>query len=254
MESTGSATINGTLFRSNAAQAGGGALAAAPFSAVTLTGCTFDANSAPLGASLLALGETGIAECTFQSNAAGCMAGGAVWSQGPRAVLTVIDSTFSDHSVTDEGAPPVLQAQSTGGGAALYLGTQARADISNCAFERNTATVSSGPLVGGGAIAALNSTTLFLQGTSLTNSTVQGLAGASGGAVYAGYLCNLKLTGVEVQGSSAAGSGGGVWAAGPVELTDVTLSDCQAGAAGGGECRCSIRSVCMYLCVNLYYY
>jgi hypothetical protein len=255
----------------------GGGLAGAIYfgsgSDATITGCTFDDNSAEGGAGIFgnAIGgamyigasndlvvpprnpsHVTIDDCSFSGNT-GVISAGAIFHDGaafgsglPPSTLTMTDSEFDGNSA--------------GNGGAMVVFGFAVATIDDCTFSNNTATTSAD--IGGGAVSAgfFNSATFngceFTGNQALVGGAVSGVAGAlhtlndcqltgnsatiTGGAVhnsaFFGFASTMSLNGCHLEGNSTPGLGGAAFSAADCSLTatDCDFHDNTAESPGAG--------------------
>lgn len=220
---TGTMTVTGSTFSRNAAtgnyyNSGGGAIYNANRSVTSVIASTFSGNSAYLGGGILSanVGPLTVTASTFRGNTADA-SGGGIANDGP---LTVTASTFDDNAA---------RGNFTGmGGGGIYIENYGAgpATITASTFRGNTAAGH------GGGIYCYN-----YWGNTLTvmSSTFSGNSAAlSGGGIYnVGNSPAVTVLDSTFSGN-AAESGGGIWNAGPLTLTAVTLSGNSARGSGGG--------------------
>ena len=224
--STGKASITGCTFQNNSASDGGGVMLYGSTGNVSITDCTFQSNSAGGygyggGAVMLqrSTGDVSITGCTFQSNSAGRYgySGGAVMLQQSTGDVSITGCTFQSNSALN------------GGGAVMLNESPGDVSISGCTFQSNSARGGYGD--GGGAVILQQST----GDVSITGCTFQSNSAGSGGAVVL-YRSpgNVSITGCTFQSNSALNGGGAVMLNG--SQGDVSITGCtfQSNSASGG--------------------
>ena len=217
---------------------------------ISITGCTFQNNSAGGGGAVMLVGSTGnvsITDCTFLSNSADSY-GGAVRLDGSTGGVCLTDCTFQNNSAGHGGGAVMLDVSTvdvsiTGcsfsanyggasghGGAVRLEGSTVNVSITGCTFHNNSAG-------GGGAVMLVGST----GNVSITDCTFRNnSAGHGGGAV----MLNVSTVDVSITGCSfsanyggASGHGGAVRLEGStvdVSITGCTFQNNSAGVYGGG--------------------
>ena len=226
--STGEVSISNCLFQNNrvtnAYDGGGGAvLFEGSTGEVSISNCLFQDNSVTNtyggggGAVFFenSTGEVNISNCLFQDNSVsialkGGGGGGAVSGVGLR-IFSIINCKFLNNSATV--APRGDDALSGGGGAVLlYYSLTGEANIENCTFQNNRATVKVG---GGGGVGMFEFTgkVSILDCTFQNNSATTGVSGGAvsggGGAVLLFLTGGVSITNNKFQYNSAINGGGG---------------------------------------------
>ena len=212
---------------------------------VSITGCTFQSNSAAGGGAVKLYGSTGdvrIIGCTFQNNSAGGYGdGGAVVLHGSTGDVSITDCTFQNNSASGNGGGVYCSAL-TGdvsitdctfqgnsanwdGGAVMLDVITGDVIITNCTFQSNSD--------GGGAVVLYEST----GDVSIIWCTFQSNSASDGGAVSLdGSTGNVSITGCTFQNNSAGYYGGAVMldgSTGDVSITGCTFQNNSAGDGGG---------------------
>jgi hypothetical protein len=233
---SGSLTLDGSTFSNNvASNYGGGAVS--NFGILAVNNCSFSANSGPTGGAIYSVGSAAnvtVNDSVFTGNFGG-LGGGAIYNSG---LLTVTASTFANNSV--------YTGASTSGAGGAIGNAAGRASISACTFDTNSAgsggaidvegwiTVTGSAMVDnsatdGGAISA------EVYPLVMVNSTLSGnMATANGGAIYSASQSAVALTDCTVSGNSAGAEGGGVFSSGSqaVALVNTIVGDNSATTAG----------------------
>ena len=203
----------------------------ASISGVSITGGW---NPGEKGGAIRNAGDLTITDAHLFGNSTGLLgAGGAIYTYGNQASLTIHNATLSDNLTP------------RGGGAIRIEGGSAT--LTNVTISDN-----SGPLGGGGihssgnAVLTVDNATIvgnFGNGieiiggeATVTNSTISGNTGKGGG--IRSTLATLTLANTIISGNSAIHNGGGIYiTAGEVTITDCTISGNSADEAysdGGG--------------------
>ncbi len=149
--SKGTMTLSDCSFSGNFSFSRGGAMYTQPGSSTTLTGCTFTANRAAGGDSIIA--RYGGAVYNDGSNQVvwGCVFTGntaeAVYSGGGVFFNTAADLTFTDCTFSDN--------RTLGAGGAVLNYPGSRASVSQCLFSGNRSGFGGGALVGGSPLTVL---------------------------------------------------------------------------------------------------
>lgn len=189
-------------FLNNTATTLGGALYINNSSGITITGCTFQGNSAPYGGAICNFNPfTGpneqLDDSVFDGNTATDVnGGGAIWT----AHNTPISNCQFIGNIAQTGP----------GGAVHCIGINAVATLTNCTFDQNEATIGGGVATGSG---------------SATDCTfTANIASGSGGALH-GASDEFTVTSCTMSGNSAGTSGGAVYVADGaiVHVNDSTL-------------------------------
>ncbi len=179
--------------------------------ALTLDNLTLDGAdlNADYGAGVYSEGILTITDSTLTGNSA--TLGGAIYQSGN--TLSITGSSFSFNSADF----------SIGYGGAILL-TNTTATIGTTTFDNNIA-------VYGGAVAALGSTFLDLDGGSFTSNS----AFTDGGGVIFGDTSDGEIVGVTFDGNSSDSTGGAVTniSSGTVLFQNATLDNNTADGAGG---------------------
>jgi CSLREA domain-containing protein len=196
----------------NAAGDGGGILS--EYSPLTVTNCTFSGNSAPpgYGGGISNVGSTlTVSNCTFSNNSA--LGGGAINSTGffsGNATLIARDSTFSNNAAFNS---PGFSSYGFGGA----IENNGTGTLSNCTFNGNTATASSGQTNGRGGAIQNGGDEYSLAGSSaltLRNCTITGNTASDAGGAIANVssgnnrVVSLTVSNSTVNGNSATAGGG----------------------------------------------
>jgi hypothetical protein len=213
--SSGTATLNGSLFSDNTAYYsyagnlygnGGGLYLAGN---TTLTECIITGNTAGnAGGGFLNTGTLTLNDCTIDDNTSSSIAGGFLTVYNP---VTLTGCTISGNTAgTDAGG--------------IYNGVNGTLTLTDCTISGNSATGKAGGLYNA-----------YYGTTNLIDSTVSGnTAGTVGGGVVGGGDGTLNLTGTTVNGNIAYGNGGGIYVQdGTANLTNSTISGNTANNGGG---------------------
>ena len=296
--------VSGSVFSGNAASADGGALYNADY-VVSISNCTFSTNSAPSGSGgALYLGgdwSHTISGSTFQGNTA-YISAGAVFSAG--ANVAVSDTVFASNSVaglfsragavsiealsdgaayftrvtftTNQAYTPVLSPEFLVSSFSLgYAAADVQAALTavpdatfgqgkgGAVFVANTlpgnpgaglvsvnftaCTLHGNAAMFGGAVASPGSgpVTLAFAGCELSGNTASG----SGGALHVGNATAMTLANCTVQSNTAAGDGGAIHVHGnaTAAVTDSVLRGNQAGTRGRGGAAAVMNSAALSL-------
>lgn len=220
---SGSLSIAGTTFASNAADSTGGAIYSSPPSSsgeVSVTDSTFRDNQACYGGGIAAYGSDypmAVDHSVFESNEAECDDGGAIYWYDDSAV------SLTNSSLTDNVA--------SNGGAVYYTSDlgQGSLTVTNDQIKANSATSD-----GGGLYLEVGQT--LMDDSELDSNS----SGGDGGAIYwtAGALTSHDSS---IINNSSHGNGGGLDAEPYADhsklpsltLINATLSDDSAGQGGG---------------------
>ena len=134
-----------------------------------------DVESADLhGGAVFCIGKLAISKCSFSDNAAEG-SGGAIYSHGEKARISIDDSAFSDNRADGEG------------GAIVSLGDASSLSVAACRFNGNVAQ----GVVGGGAIYASGAgARLAITGSGFSGNSTAGVVG--GGAVVSRGEASIK--------------------------------------------------------------
>lgn len=163
-------------------------------------------------------------------NGSGCSDGGGVLNEGN---LTVKNSTFTNNNADYSGAIAVFPGSSLTVTGSTFSGNSANisggaiynwygnVDITNSTFGSNSAN-------SGGAIFNDTDGTLSITDSTLENNTADD---SDGGAIY-NYAGTTILTRTTVKGNTAQDRGGGIKTESPLNITDSTLKDNNAGRGG----------------------
>ncbi len=252
-----STTVTSSIFSANTAIRDGGAVAqTAPDNQLTVTDCaftdnvtstrhggaimvrsgvisdsTFSNNSAPYGGAVYQFrnGDLDVNGCTFTSNHAIGMHGGAI-ANDYFAPLTVSDSFIIDNEADFVGggifsydAPVELTNVTLSGNSALKgggLASYGTVSVVDSTISNNIATED-----GGGAFSA-SQTPFCFSNTLISNNTAQ-----RGGGMYGGAFA---LAGCTVSDNTASSDGGGVWVSAELSVINSTIADNDSGGSGGG--------------------
>ena len=212
----------GAVFRGNSIKAdkaergdiGGGAIAVwhdyttngdAGHSKLTVTGATFESNSANIsgGAIYNSDGDIEVTNSIFTGNTSSSMGGAIYNNSGPQKVDDPYHGTVTIKNSRFEG-------NIAGNGGAVWQGTDGTTIIEDSEFIENSATIEDHPLKQGGAV---------------TNAGI------------------MKIARTTFQGNEAGGIGGAIANVNPqggidgspiLQLSDVTVTNNWAGTSGGG--------------------
>jgi len=207
-----SALIEDSIFAGNAATAeGGGLWAQADDAGPTVTGCTFQGNTAAHGgaADIIAGGPVTVSDCIFDSNTTNNTAG---------ALYLVVDT--DDACVTD---CTFTANSTTGSGGAIRANGVASLDVSGCEFTGNHADYD------GGAI-DMELSVGIVHGCAFDDNT----CGSRGGGAY-GYSIMMEFTECTFSGNTTTAQGGALalkqgsylW------MTECTIHENTAQMGGG---------------------
>ncbi len=211
----GNSTLTGSSGRS------GGALYATGIGALTISGSTFDANTATTGTGggLYVINMTDVTTLTNTmviNNASNSSAGGIYFSS-PGTSLTITDSTFENNTVT----------LYDGGGILLSGDATTNVTLSGGSLSGNVAR-------GGGGIYLVNGPSLVVTDVDIYGNQSR----SSGGGISVGAGCSLDISGSYLRGNQSGSGGGGISAGGTVTLTNCIVSgnsaDGQTYSDGGG--------------------
>ena len=179
---------------------------------LSITGCTFNGNSATDGAGIVNTGTLTVSNSTFSGNHANNSGGGIFNNHG---TVKVTNCTFSSNSNINYG------------GGALFNFDNSTLTVANCAFSGNSA--GSNPSYGGGGI--YNGGTLTVTSSTFGTNSSGGIGGGisntgAGNATIANSTFNLNI----------AVNGAGIYHAdsGTLTLTSSTLNGNFASKQGGG--------------------
>jgi predicted outer membrane repeat protein len=213
----------GLVISNNQATTGGGL---ATQTSLQITSTVFSNNVASAGGGGMR-GSGVLTDTQFLNNMG---SGGGIWADGP---LTILRGHFEGNSGKTQGGAlvsfstltmtdtVVLNNNSTGNAGGVEVVGVGVPNITGGSFQGNTG-------VNGGALAA---NALIFNGTVFTNNTSTGY----GGAFNAGLGVNGQngqFTGNHAVGTN--GYGGAIYCAGPMTLTNLTLSTNTADSEGGG--------------------
>lgn len=164
-------SITGCTFQGNSAPTGGAIGNAADFSGpnAQLDDCVFDGNTATGadgGGAIWTYNSIPITNCQFMGNIAEAGPGGAVHSTGASGVVILTDSTFDQNEAVN------------GGGVSLYGGS-----ATGCTFTGNIASGN------GGAVHAASGESTIVNCEMSMNA-----AGTSGGGVYVADLAIVNIS------------------------------------------------------------
>jgi predicted outer membrane repeat protein len=164
-------TFNYLTLKDNTANCTGGAIV--NNGNLTLNNCTFS-NNRPYDSAgaILSYGDLTIDNCDFINNYCTNGSGGAILFNSDAKTLAVTNSRFTGNYV-----PGVSSGQMYGGGA-IYISTISTANISDCVFEKNTAS-------NGGAICNYGTATI-------DNCIFKKNKASEGGAICNGNLINIS--------------------------------------------------------------
>ncbi len=237
---TSSATISGTTVISNVAGDDGGGIYAA---SVTLDNTTVATNTAvDSGGGVFSTGALNVTGGVIANNGAGFIGGGLVASSAATLTNVIVRDNRSatangggiranNRLIMNGGEVRNNQAFSFGGGMSLLAG----AEVSGTQFISNSAGAGGGIVVFGGLIA--DASVLFT-GTNLSVTGNAALLGDGGGLLTMDFV-TVTLQGAsgtqdfQVSDNRAAGSGGGLYIAGPAVVANCLLANNEANFGGG---------------------
>ncbi len=174
----------------------------------------FEENSASdNGGAIFDQGVLNVSNTTFSKNTSE-KAGGAIAAYG-------IENLNGNKSVTASGS--VFDQNTSAGGGAVALYSNATAMFSNTAFTNNTSSTT------GGAVVA-DSADVKVYGSTFENNT----ATSHGGALMASDEANVYMSNVKVNGNSSGANGGAMYAtASKIEIDGAEIKNNSAVAHGG---------------------
>ncbi len=172
---------------------------------LTLTGCTFTANSAASAGAIMNTGTMNIIGCTFTGNNATDGTGGAILNTG---LLDITDSTFTSNTANNDG----------GAGGAIF-NDGGTLNIKNTTFTGNTADLSGGAIYSNGPLTITDSVfssnyaqaggALVNRGDStITNTIFDSNSAEDGGAIINNN--NMIITSNTFTGNLAEMRGGAI--------------------------------------------
>ncbi|NQV25154.1 MAG: hypothetical protein HQ518_12390, partial [Rhodopirellula sp.] len=203
----GIVSISGGSLIANAATQDGGAIFTSSSATTTLTETTLSGNTAARdGGAVRNDGTMTVSSTNFAGNAAVCD-GGAIFNNRS---LTVTNATFTGNAAARNGG-------------ALGLTSVGVVVLTSTTLRGNTAAAN------GGAISNNGVSKLTLSGTTIDGNR----ATADGGGVFHDSTTVLTVSGTTISNNQAA-NGGGVSNAGPINLTNATISSNIASGNGGG--------------------
>jgi CSLREA domain-containing protein len=210
---------------------------------LTITGLTLDSGFADSDQQGGAIEDTDSTALTLSDDAItssysqGESGGGAIWTNGP---LTITDSTLSGDTAA------------SGPGGAIEINDYAPLTLTGSTIENSTSNAGGGAIASDGPVTIQASTLTGNTATdesggalytvagdstkyavSITNSTISGNTGRSGGAIFSEN--DLTLNGDQINDNTAISTGGGVDAAyGSLSMSGTTVSNnTSSGDAGG---------------------
>ena len=202
-----SLTLNNITLKDNKASSGG-AVYADSGCTVTVSGCTFEGNSAEKGGAVAGMGNVTLDGCTVKNNSAE-FCGGGIYVNTKDKVTIKGKTVFSDNSSgTDGGAvyaengkltvsgTSFTDNQAVVSGGAVVIAKTAEAELSKAAFKLNKCHKNGG--------AVLNEGNLLLKENSLTENSA-----AYGAGIY--NSGSLTITGTEITGNTCTEKGGGIF-------------------------------------------
>lgn len=227
-------TMNGVTMNQNRSSAPGGAVNL--FGPISLTNCNLSQNQGALGGAISQgnPGGTGYSfsatSTTLSQNTADSGPGGAVHGSG--------DTYLSGCLITGN------QSRGGGGGFSLF-NDAAVVDIVSSTISQNTTTG------GGGALSKFGGSTRMTLTNSVMNNN-EGIGGSGGGAILAGGSTTLTMSNTQMLQNRSSSAGGAVNVAGPIYLTDCTISQNTAisGGSGGGINQSFSSGVMAFSAVN----
>ena len=247
----GSVTLTGVNFgdgttSSHNSAAQGGAVSVAEGAVLTLTGSSINVNSADFGGGIYSAGTVNLSGNTINGNRA--TDGGAVYlTSTARLNITGTDTqAFSENIASGNGgaiyagnqgsdmsalnfsAPVSFSNNKAANGGALwvYEGSQLGGINSSARFSNNTADY------GGALYVATESSSTLTLDSSAEWSFSNNKANYDGGAIYA-KNADVVITGLDIlEGNSATGAGGFLYAGGEVSVSGSTISGQSAEYAG----------------------
>ena len=222
-EQKGDVRITDCKFQSNNVVVGGGGAVAlyASTGDVSISGSTFQGNSASGGGAVALIGSTGnvsISGSTFQNNRAG--EGGAVASYLSTSYVTIRGSTFQGNSAD-------------GSGGVIYIESTNNVSIIGSTFQSNSAEGGGG---GGGAVMLdASGGDVIITGSTFQNNSAGG-GGGDGGAVMLGkQKGDVSISDCKFQSNSAVDGGGAVAfyaSTGDVRISGSTFQSNSGGVSG----------------------
>lgn len=192
----GSLSITSCLFQdnhANDADADGGAVFLIGAQTHLISGCTFEANSAPTGGALrVDYGTAQVTGCSFTSNAA---------IDDPTTLGGALFARFGAH-VTIDGSTFVNNDSGTEGGALATLDANTVMIARNCLFQGNTAGVTGG--VGSSQFSAWALTNCTFEANAAGTRAVVAASSSGSVAVRSSILWNNVPAATPVGGTGAA--------------------------------------------------
>lgn len=234
MSNYGTATINNSIFTSNASNSCAAGVYNAPSGNLTISGSTFTSNtSVGCGAVICNDGRLDISNSTFTSNSTiGGMPSGAICDDGS---ANISNTTFISNSAEDGGAIHIgvyanitgstfiTNSANNGGGA---ISNDGQTDISSSTFTSNSANL--GGALQNGATTNINDSTFNLN-----------TAGQNGGAIFNDTNGVVKITNSSFTKNSATNNGGAIYNKGSLTIgtegqTDTSLFKQNNSGTNGG--------------------
>jgi hypothetical protein len=209
---TGTGTIDDSLFDSNSSNYGG---AVSNRNTLTVTGSTFRGNSASRGSGgdgsgggIGSSGTLSVSNCTLTGNSA--TQGGGIAIGTYRSRMTVDNC--------------VITSNSAGGGGGIH-NDFATVTVSNSTISRNRAEY-------GGGINVLGSTSDLAALTTVSHSLLEANSGGHGAGLENGYT-TVTMIDCTLRSNSSSLEGGGIQNYGTLTVSGCTLSSNTAGSEGG---------------------
>lgn len=229
--------INNCRFENNTAARNGGAIiAGSPDTSInnsTFTGNIADQN----GGAIFAQDGVTITNSTFVNNIAAT--GGGAIALGHNSTVTISDSTFTNNTVTGDGAGGAINGYNINVSNSILIGNSAPFNSSNTnggAISGNTVAISNSTISGGTAGAGGGG--VFGTNVTVTDSTIsENVAGNHGGGINAN---NLTINNSTISGNFAKQHGGGILfggSASTLNLNNTTITNNTADSDGNGTGR-----------------
>ncbi len=127
----------------------------------------------------------------------------------------------------------IINGSSSGDGGGIYNHASATINIDEVVISNNEVI---GSAEDGGGIANDNGGTINITNSSIENNQVTNGSGASGGGIFniTDVGSTINLTNTNVTTNTAAGRGGGIYTAQPLNINGGIIAFNQAGSTGGG--------------------
>ena len=187
-----------------------------------------------------AAGTTGSKTDPFKTLSAACLKATALYNSGifdadnPAAIILLSDITETDSTIIEETPNLVIKSDDASGSGTKYTVTGNSSDsgcVADCPFEIKNVIFKN--FEEGFNFDTGDSVEVKLTDCEFKNCSVSG--NNMGGAITISAGVTVQMDGVTIDScSNSSGSGGGIYNAGTLSLTDCTIKDCTSGNMGGG--------------------